>query len=82
MKMEKIYTIPLRDAFKAPTTKRASKAAKIVRRFLTEKLKLEDVKLDMSINNALWRGSMGKPPRRIRVEVVEGDDRKIVKLAE
>lgn len=80
--MEEVYTIPLRDAFKAPTTKRANKAVKIVKKFLAEKLKLGDVKLDSSINNALWNKGIEKPPRRIRVKVAKEEDSTIVKLAE
>jgi len=80
--MGEIYTIPLREAFKAPTTKRANKAVKIVKRFLAEKLSLEDVKLDSSVNNALWNRGMEKPPRRIKLEVTREGDDTIVKLAE
>ncbi|HDH41896.1 MAG TPA: 50S ribosomal protein L31e [Candidatus Altiarchaeales archaeon] len=80
--MEKIYTIPLRDAFKAPRTKRANKAVKIVKKFLAEKLRLGDVKLDSSVNNALWNRGIGKPPRRIKVGVTREGDSAIVKLAE
>ncbi len=80
--MEEIYTIPLRDAFKAPTTKRANKAVKIVKKFLAEKLNLPDVKLDASINDALWNRGIGKPPRRIKVKVTKEEDSTIVKLAE
>lgn len=80
--MGEIYTIPLREAFKAPTTKRANKAVKIVKRFLAEKLSLEDVKLDSSVNNALWNRGMEKPPRRIKVEVTREGGDTIVKLAE
>jgi large subunit ribosomal protein L31e len=78
--MEKTYTIPLRDAFRAPTTKRASKAAKIVRKFLAERLNLGDFKMDASINDALWDRGIGKPPRRIRVKVTKEEDKTIVTL--
>ncbi len=82
MKPEGVYTIPLRDAFKAPKTRRAKKAVKLVKRFLTDSLKSKDVKLDVSLNNALWRGGIGKPPARIRVRVSKEEDNLIARLVE
>lgn len=71
--IERIYTIPLRDARKAPRWKRAPVAAKKVRAFLVRHLKSdpEDVKIDKTINEKLWeRGSM-KPPLKLRVRAVK-----------
>lgn len=73
--IERIYTIPLTDARKAPRWKRAPIAAKKVREFLVKHLKTdpEDVKIDRTINEKLWeRGSM-KPPLKVRVRAVKFD---------
>lgn len=71
--IERIYTIPLTDARKAPRWKRAESAVKKVRAFLAKHLKtdLEEVKIDKTINEKLWkRGSM-KPPLKVRVRAVK-----------
>lgn len=69
IKMERVYTIPLREAFNAPRTKRANKAVRIVKEFLTRHTKASNVKLDSSVNDALWKRSREKPPRRIKIKV-------------
>ncbi len=65
--MEKVYVIPLRDAFLAPRTHRASKAIKVVRAFLTRHLKSESIRLGKSINESVWARGIQKVPRKIRV---------------
>jgi len=68
------YTIPLREAFNVPVTKRANKAVKIVRNFLSRHTKASEIKIDSSINEVLWSRGIKKPPRRVKVRVVkEGD---------
>lgn len=80
--MERVYVIPLREAYDAPRTKRANKAVKIVRSFLERHMKTDKVKLDASINEALWECSREKPPRRIKVKVVKEKDVATASLAE
>jgi large subunit ribosomal protein L31e len=80
--MERIYTIPLREAFTAPRTRRASKAIKVVRGFLERHMKTKEVKLDESINEVLWECGREKPPRRITVKVVKEDDKATATLVE
>jgi large subunit ribosomal protein L31e len=71
--IERIYTIPLTDARRAPRWKRAERAVRNVRVYLAKHLKiaLDDVKIDKTINEKLWeRGSM-KPPLKVRVRAVK-----------
>ena len=71
--IERIYTIPLIDARKVPRWKRAESAVRKVRIYLAKhlKTKLDDVKIDKTINEKLWeRGSM-KPPLKVRVRAVK-----------
>ena len=70
-KQEKLYTIPLRAAFDAPRTKRAKKAVRIVQGFLMRHTKVEDVKIDSSVNEAIWERGIQKPPRKIKVKVTK-----------
>ena len=70
---ERIFTIPLKKAFRVPRTKRAKKAIKVIREFLKRHMKverLEDVVIGKSINEAVWKRGIQKPPRRIRVHAV------------
>jgi large subunit ribosomal protein L31e len=74
MPEEKVFTVPLRDAFEKPRTKRAKIAIKIVREFLKKHMKAEDVKIGKSINEIVWRRGIQKPPRKIRIHALrEGD---------
>jgi large subunit ribosomal protein L31e len=68
--MERVYTIPLREVFKAPKPKRANKAVRVVKDYLMKHTKAKTVKLDASINDALWANSREKPPRKIKVKAV------------
>lgn len=72
--MEKIYVIPLRRAFLASRTHRASKAIKVVREFLSRHLKSEDIRLGRSINEAVWARGIQKVPRKIRVHADKNEE--------
>ena len=83
MKMdEKLYTIPLRDAFSSPRTKRTKKAVNVVRNYLKKHTKVDDVKIDTSLNEFLWEKGIRKPPRRVKVRVVEEDGMLVAYLVE
>jgi len=71
---EKVFNIPLRDAFEKQRNKRASNASKIIRAFLVKNMKVESVKIGKSINDSLWKSGIENPPRKVRIHVVkEGD---------
>jgi large subunit ribosomal protein L31e len=76
MEKEQIYTIPLRSVKRTPRWKRSKRAVKDVRAYLTRHMKTdsESVKLDCTINEAIWRRGAQKPPRRIRVRAVRFED--------
>ncbi|MBN2014667.1 MAG: 60S ribosomal protein L31 [Candidatus Altiarchaeota archaeon] len=80
--MEEVYTIPLREAFRVSKTKRASSATKTIKEYLTGKLKLSNVRVDPSINEALWVKGVKKPPRRIRIKIIKEEDKVIASLVE
>ncbi|RLG22546.1 50S ribosomal protein L31e [Methanosarcinales archaeon] len=73
---ERIYTIPLRAAKRAPRWKRANRAIKEVYIFLSRHTKTdpEMIKLDKSINEKIWERGIQKPPSRIRVRAVKLED--------
>ncbi len=70
-KEEKIFTIPLRDVFEKPRTKRAKLAVNFVRNFLKRHMKSENVKIGASINKVVWSRGIQKPPRRVKVHALK-----------
>lgn len=71
---EKIFTIPLREAYKKANNRRVPYAARLVRSYLKTHTKAETVKIGKHLNEELWKRSISKPPRRIRVKALkEGD---------
>jgi large subunit ribosomal protein L31e len=72
-KVERIYTIPLGDAYDAVRNKRAPKAVKILREYLTRHMKAEQVLLSEALNKYIWERSIQKPPRKVKVRVIKED---------
>jgi len=71
---ERVYTVPLRDAWVAPRGKRTPKAVRILRQFVMRHMKAEEVKISEEVNRALWRRGIQKPPRKIRIRVGKDKD--------
>ena len=61
---ERVFTIPLRKAFRKARPRRANYAISLIRDFLMRHLKTKDVKLGRHINEEI----MKRLPRRIRVK--------------
>jgi large subunit ribosomal protein L31e len=81
--MERIYTIPLREAKKAPRSKRTQLAVKSIREFVSRHMKNETVKLDRALNEEIWATGMKNIPPRIKVKAsTQGDGSILVTLAE
>jgi len=80
--MERTYTIPLREVFDAPVPRRANKAVKVIRKYLEKHMKTDDVRLDASLNEALWERGREKPPRKVKVKAVKEDDKVVASLVE
>ena len=72
--LERIYTIPLRDAFDHVRTKRGKRAIKIIRAFALRHMKADDVRVSEGVNSNILRDGIEKPPRRIKVRMVKGED--------
>lgn len=70
---EKIFTIPLREAFITQRTRRAKRAVNVVRDFLIRHMKSENIKIGDSINKEIWSRGIQKPPRRVRVHAILQD---------
>jgi large subunit ribosomal protein L31e len=73
MAEEKIFTIPLREAYKKARVRRTPYAARFVRAFLVLHTKAETVKIGQHLNEALWARGTKKPPHSVRVRaIIEG----------
>ena len=80
---EHIYVIPLRDTRRAPRWKRSNTAIKDIKKYLAKHMKSEDVKLDKSINEKVWKRGSTKPPTNIRIRAMKMEDGQIqAELAE
>ncbi|MCL9815889.1 50S ribosomal protein L31e [Natronocalculus amylovorans] len=66
---ERVVTVPLRDAKKKPIQQRADAAMRIIREHLAKHFSVEegDVRLDPSINEAVWERGRQNPPSKLRV---------------
>ncbi|MCC7570418.1 50S ribosomal protein L31e [Candidatus Micrarchaeota archaeon] len=82
--MERIYTIPLSEAYKTIRQKRARKAVKIIRSFAAKHMHVEEenVRMSMGVNSKIWARSIQKPPRKIKVKIIKEkeDDTEVVKV--
>lgn len=74
MALDRQYVIPLRKALKAPRTRRAPKAVKLVEEFLMRHMKGTEVKMGTSLNEALWKDGIKNIPARIKVHAVRDDN--------
>lgn len=93
-KLERIYTVPLSKAYDYIRTRRTERAVKLLREFVSRhmKVELENVRISEGINSLLWRDSIQKPPRKVKVRVVRenesarawllGEEEEIKKIAE
>ncbi len=72
--IERIYTIPLGDAYICARAKRAKRAVLLVRQFALRHMKAEKARVSEGINSLIIRNGAKKPPRRIKARIVKGDD--------
>jgi large subunit ribosomal protein L31e len=73
---ERVVTVPLRDVNKAPKHERAGEAMSIVREHLSQHFNVDDeaVRLDPSINEAVWARGSKKPPSKLRVRAARFEE--------
>jgi len=77
------YTIPLRKEFlKAARWRRSKKAVSVVRSFVIQHTKSEEVKVGRWLNETIWKRGSKNPPSRVRVDVKKEENYAIVELSE
>jgi large subunit ribosomal protein L31e len=73
---ERVMTIPLRDVRAASKTDAANKAMSIIRDHLSQHFSVAEdaVRLDPSINEAVWENGRSAPPSKLRVRAARFDE--------
>jgi len=77
---ERVYTIPLSRAWISPPKKRAPRAIRIIKGFITKHMKIkteateeeaERLVISNEVNEKIWSSGIKNPPRNIRVRAVK-----------
>ncbi len=70
-KVERVFTIPLRKAFRKTRNKRVPYAIKLIKEFVRRHMKIKEgeIKIGKHLNEKMWERGIEKPPRRVRVSV-------------
>jgi len=77
--LERNYNIPLRrETLKVPYYKKAKKAVKAVREFISKHMKSDDVSIGMHLNLAIWKHGMKNPPGMVKVTATKDDKGKVL----
>ncbi|MGB9719809.1 MAG: 50S ribosomal protein L31e [Candidatus Anstonellales archaeon] len=72
---ERVYTVPLGDAFVKPRNKRTPRAVKLLREFAARHMKtdVENVIISNMVNAFIWMRGIQKPPRKVKVKMLAKD---------
>ncbi len=77
--LERVYTIPLRrETLKVPYFKKANKAVKTVREFISKHMKSENVLIGKYLNLRIWHHGAKNPPHHVKVNAVKDDKGKVI----
>ncbi len=72
--LERLYVIPLGDAYEASRTRRAKKAISLIRKFAQRHMKGGEVRISNGVNELIWSRGAEKPPRKITVLIRKDSD--------
>ncbi len=76
--LERVYTIPLRrETLKVPPFRKANKAAKAVREFISKHMKSTNVSIGKYLNLKIWEHGAKNPPHHVKVNAVKDDKGKV-----
>ena len=73
---ERVMTVPLRDVLAESETARADKAMSLIRQHLAQHFNVDEdeVRLDASINEAVWERGRSNPPSKLRVRAARFEE--------
>jgi len=76
VKIERLYTIPLRKEFnKVPNYRKTRKAVIAIRNFMKKHMKCENIKIGSHLNLELWKHGRKNPPPRIKVKAIKDTEK-------
>ena len=75
--LERIYTVPLKEAWNAQRYRRSERAMMVLKAFAVRHMKAKEVTVDTSVNETIWARGIKTPPRRIRVKMTKDDEGKV-----
>lgn len=73
-KLERVYTVPLTQAWITARHRRTKRAVKVLREFAEHHMKSSEIKIDEDLNERLWSRGITNPPRRITVRMERDED--------
>ena len=74
---ERVYTVPLVKARVGRGYRRAKRAVKVLRDFISKHMKSDDVKIMAEVNEEIWKNGIRNPPRRIRVKALRNEENQV-----
>ena len=76
--LERVYNIPLRrETLKVPPFRKANKAVKTVREFISKHMKSGNVVIGKYLNLKIWNHGAKNPPHHVKVNAVKDDKGKV-----
>src|SRR3989338_4137013 len=76
--LERVYTIPLRrETLKVPNFRKANKAVKSVREFISKHMKSENIVIGKYLNLKIWKHGAKNPPGKVKVNAAKDDKGKV-----
>src|SRR3989338_2325340 len=76
--LERVYVIPLRrETLKVPPFKKANKAVKTVRQFISRHMKSDNVAIGKYLNLRIWNHGAKNPPHKVKVNAIKDDKGKV-----
>ena len=77
--LERVYVIPLRrETLKVPNFRKANKAVKAIREFISKHMKSENVVIGKFLNLMVWKHGAKNPPGKVKVNAVKDDKGKVL----
>ena len=76
--LERVYVIPLRrETLKVPPFRKANKAAKTIREFISKHMKSDNVAIGKYLNLHIWKHGAKNPPHKVKVNTTKDDKGKV-----
>jgi len=72
--LERIYTVPLKEAWNAQRYRRSERAMMVLKAFAKRHMKAETITVDNSVNEAIWARGIKSPPHKIRVKMTKDNE--------